>query len=172
MRVSGGEPVSAGSDPSRCEVRIRDVEDGDLDVFYEHQLDPEATQMAAFPARQRHTFMARWAKIRADETVVKQTILVDGQVAGHLVSWEKAGSRRVGYWVGRHHWGRGVATRALALFLDLVPSRPLYADVAVHNLGSIRVLERCGFRRLPTQDVESPAAIPDGVEELVFILET
>jgi hypothetical protein len=33
------------------QVRLRAVEDHDLGVFFDHQTDPEATEMAAFPAR-------------------------------------------------------------------------------------------------------------------------
>ena len=35
--------------------------------------------------------------------------------------------------------------KELAAFLCLVPERPLHAHVARHNVGSIRVLEKCGF---------------------------
>lgn len=45
---------------------------------------------------------------------------------------------------GKEHWG-SVATRALAAFLRLVTERPLHAHVAQHNVGSRRVLEKCGF---------------------------
>ena len=100
------------------DVRLRDVAEADLPIFFEHQLDPEATQMAAFPARDRDAFMAHWAKILADESGGKQTILVDGQVAGNVVSWGEPGERHVGYWIGRHYWGRGVATRALTAYLN------------------------------------------------------
>ncbi|HEV8566534.1 MAG TPA: GNAT family N-acetyltransferase [Actinoplanes sp.] len=150
---------------------IRDVHDDDLEVFYGHQLDPEAIRMAAFPPRDRDAFMAHWATIRADDTVVLQTVVVDGQVAGNVVSWEQDGRRLVGYWFGRDHWGRGIATRALALFLDRVPLRPLYAQVAVHNAGSIRVLEKCGFRPVPAHEVAHPAGVADDVEEVLFVLE-
>ncbi len=51
----------------------------------------------------------------------------------------------MGYWLGREYWGKGIATRALSLFLDQVTARPLYAYVAKHNLASIRVLQKCGF---------------------------
>ena len=57
-----------------------------------------------------------------------------------------AGEREVGYWIGKKYWGRGVATRALAAFLRLEARRPLYANVARHNVASIRVLENCGIR--------------------------
>jgi RimJ/RimL family protein N-acetyltransferase len=159
-----------GDQRLHSDVRIREVRDGDMEVFYEHQRDPEATRMAAFPSRGWDAFAAHWRRVRADDTVVTRTILVDGQVAGNIVSWEKAGRRQVGYWVGRDHWGHGVATRALALFLAHVPSRPLYADVAAHNIGSIRVLERCGFRPASVPDHE-PAAQHDDVEEAHFVLE-
>ncbi len=33
-------------------VSLRSVEDGDIDVFFEHQQDPEAVGMAVFPQGQ------------------------------------------------------------------------------------------------------------------------
>jgi RimJ/RimL family protein N-acetyltransferase len=163
-----GETWMAESDPPRSDVRIRDVEDGDLELFFEHQLDPEATRMAAFPSRERDPFMAHWAKIRADRTALMQTIVADGRVVGNIVSWDQSGDREIGYWIGRDHWGRGIATEALALFLGHVRSRPLHAHVAVHNAGSIRVLEKCGFQRLAAQEIQPLAA--DGIEEIALIL--
>jgi len=102
--------------------------------------------MAAFRARDREAFMAHWeTKILGDDSVAKKTILLDGQVAGYVVSFERSGKRQVGYWVGKEFWGRGIATRALSAFLDCVEARPQYAHVAKHNVASIRVLEKCGF---------------------------
>ncbi len=152
------------------EVRLRSVEDGDLDVFFDHQVDPKAIEMAAFPARDKDQFAAHWAKIRADDTMVARTIVADGMVAGNIGSWQQNGQRLLGYWVGRAHWGRGVATEALARFVDELSTRPLYAHVAVHNVGSIRVLEKCGFRRDRVQEAKAPAP-DDGVEEFIFVLD-
>jgi len=88
---------------------------------------------------------------------------------GHLLR-EQDGQQLLGYWVGREWWGRGVATRAVALLAEEVPVRPLHAHVAAHNLGSIRVLEKCGFRR--DREQEATAFAPDdGIEELVFVLD-
>ena len=150
-------------------VRLRRVEDQDLDVLFEHQADPQAVAMAAFPARDKEQFEAHWAKIRADDTLVVRTIVADGMVAGNIGSWPADGQQLLGYWVGREYWGRGVATQALALLVDEVSVRPLYAHVVVHNVGSIRVLEKCGFRR--DRALEAPApALDDGFEELVYVL--
>ncbi len=152
------------------EVRLRPVEDRDLDVFFDHQADPEAVEMAAFPARDKDQFAAHWAKIRADDAVIQRTIVADGAVAGNIGSWEQDGQRLLGYWVGREHWGRGVATRALAQFVDLVTARPLYAHVVAHNTGSIRVLEKCAFKRDLIEEAKEPAP-DDGIEELIYVLD-
>jgi RimJ/RimL family protein N-acetyltransferase len=157
--------VEIGRHQPQGGVRLRDVEDGDLELFYQHQADPVATEMAQFPSREREEFMAHWAKIRADPGNDLQTIVADGVVAGNLMSWDQEGERELGYWIGREYWGRGIATAALALFLDKLTIRPLHAYVAAHNAGSIRVLEKCGFQRVLTQ--VSPK---DGIEEVVLIL--
>ena len=151
-------------------VRLRSVEDEDIEVFFDHQADPLAVEMAAFPARGKDQFAAHWAKLRADDTLVVRTIVADGLVAGNVGSWPGDGQQLLGYWVGREWWGRGVATRALALLVDELSTRPLYAHVVEHNVGSIRVLEKCGFRRDRVQEAEVPAP-RDGIKELIFVLD-
>jgi RimJ/RimL family protein N-acetyltransferase len=160
----------AGVREATLEVHLRPVEDQDLDMFFDHQADPEAIKMAAFPARDKDQFAAHWAKTRADDTVVLRTIVAHGTVAGNIGSWENNGQHLVGYWIGREHWGRGIATEALAQFTGQVTARPLYAHVAVHNAGSIRVLEKCAFRRDRVREAKAPAP-DDGIEELIFVLD-
>ena len=126
-------------------VTLRDVVSDDILVFYEHQIDPGANQMAGFPARSWDAFAAHWGRILDDGSVINQTVLVDGQVAGSLASFVQEGEREVGYWLGREFWGRGIATQALRAFLAQERRRPLYAHVARHNVASRRVLEKCGF---------------------------
>jgi RimJ/RimL family protein N-acetyltransferase len=64
----------------------------------------------------------------------------------------------VGYWLGKAYWGRGIASSALALFLDDERHRPLLATVAAHNVGSRRVLEKAGF------EFDSSKLVDDGPE--------
>lgn len=130
------------------DIALRPPTESDLQIFYEQQLDPEATRMAAFPAREREPFLAHWRKIMADETVRLRTVLFGGRVAGNVVSFEQSAGWEVGYWLGREYWGKGIATAALQHFLEQEPARPLYAHVARHNIASRRVLEKCGFRLL------------------------
>ena len=127
-------------------IELRDVLASDLPVFFQQQLDPEATQMAAFPARNEEAFMSHWKnRVLADDSVLVKTILMNGEIAGNIVCFEQLGEREVGYWLGKEYWGKGIATQALRQFLRQIPTRPLYAHVAKHNVGSKRVLEKCGF---------------------------
>ncbi len=151
------------------EVLLRDLGAADLPILFEHQRDPQATRMAAFAGRDRDAFMTHWGNVLADDAVTTQTVLVDGEVAGNVVSWGPPGERLVGYWIGRDHWGKGVATAALSAFLERERTRPLHAHVAKHNAGSIRVLEKCGFTLAGKQHVSDEAG---DIDELVFVLET
>jgi RimJ/RimL family protein N-acetyltransferase len=135
---------------------LREVVDSDLDALFEHQREPEANRMAVFPPRDREAFDAHWRRLLADDSLTKKTIVHHGEVAGNIGCWEQEGRRLVGYWIGREFWGKGLATRALHELTDEVPMRPLHAWVAASNIGSIRVLEKCGFVQVGahTTDVE------------------
>jgi RimJ/RimL family protein N-acetyltransferase len=150
-------------------VELRGVVEADLPILFEHQRDPEANWMAAFPPRDEPAFMAHWARILADGSVVARAIVVDGQVAGNVVSFEQRGQRLVGYWLGREYWGRGVATAALGAFLVEVRERPLHARVAKHNVGSLRVVEKCGFT-ISGEDVIPAEEMGEEIEEFVLTL--
>lgn len=137
-------PRSASGAPSAGSL-LRDVVESDLEVFYDHQRDPEATRMALFPARDRPAFDAHWRKVLARDDAMVKTIVYEGEVAGNALSWEQDGRRLVGYWLGREYWGKGLATRALAELVEVIAARPLHAWVARSNVASVRVLEKCGF---------------------------
>jgi RimJ/RimL family protein N-acetyltransferase len=131
-------------------VELRAVVDADLPALFAYQLDDAANRMAAFtPAdpSDRHAFDARWQRIRADDAGLVRTIVADGEVAGSILRWRDPAmpGPEVTYWLGRPYWGRGIATRALEQFVELVPDRPLYGRCAADNVGSRRVLEKAGF---------------------------
>lgn len=163
---------TGGGGASEGRVLLRDAAEGDVPVFFEHQLDADAIHMAAFTAEDpsdRASFAAHWNRILADETIVKKTVLLDGRVAGHVSSFEQSGEREVTYWLGREYWGRGVATAALREFLRHDATRPLYARAAKDNLGSIRVLQKCGFE-ISGEDRGFANARGEEVEEFVLTL--
>ena len=130
------------------DVVLRTVHDSDLPVFFRQMNDPEALRMAAFTPKDpadRDAFDAHWKRIRASKDVLR-TVLADGDVVGSAAVYGEPGEREVTYWIERAHWGRGIATAALRELVAQVPERPLYARAAADNAGSLRVLQKCGFR--------------------------
>ena len=132
------------------DLLLRPVLEADLAIFFVHQLDHDARMMAAFTTKDptdQQAFMVYWQRNLADPSGIIRTIVVDGQVAGNVLSYYDAGHPEVSYWLGKQYWGKGLATRALSEFLAQVnPTRPIYARAAKDNIGSLRVLEKCGFR--------------------------
>jgi RimJ/RimL family protein N-acetyltransferase len=148
-------------------VALRETEDSDRPILVEHQRDPIANEMAAFPARDEEAFAEHWERVKVNETGIQRTILAGENVVGHIVSWIDDGDRLIGYWLGREFWGRGIATEALRQFVGELTERPLSANVAEHNVASIRVLEKCGF--VAVGGPRPPG--PDGIREIVFRLD-
>jgi RimJ/RimL family protein N-acetyltransferase len=152
---------------------LREVRDEDLAVLFEHWADPVAVQMAAFTTpdqMDRDAFERRWARLRADASILNRAIVADGDVAGTIGSWGGADGREVTYWIGRPYWGKGIATAAVGMFLAVDRCRPLHARVAHDNVGSRRVLEKCGFRVIGTDRGYAEARSAE-IDELVLRLE-
>ena len=106
----------------------------------------------------------------ANDSGQVQTILFNGEVAGNIVCFEQLGEREVGYWLGKQFWGKGIATQALAEFLRSIETRPLYAHVAKHNIGSKRVLEKCGFT-IAGEDRFFSEILGKNVDEYILVLD-
>lgn len=131
------------------DVSLRPVHDSDLPVFYRQMNDPESSRVAAFTSPKtadRTLFEAHWKGLRESSDVVVRTVIADGDVVGSAAVYGEPGEREVTYWIDRYYWGRGLATAALRALLAEVPERPLHARAAADNTGSLRVLEKCGFR--------------------------
>jgi RimJ/RimL family protein N-acetyltransferase len=147
------------------EVTIRETQESDLPILFENQRDPASSAMAGVPAREWDAYIAHWQKVRADTANLHWTILFDGQIVGDLVSFPHDGRREIGYRIAQQYWGKGIATRALTLFLDVERRRPLYGWVLAQNIGSQRVLEKCGFAVIGEEH-------DDGDHGIVFMLDT
>lgn len=151
MSVAGATLAGMTTD----DVRLRPVRDDDLELFLAYEHDPEAVRRSRFTPRPRDAFLRHWRhRVLGDPTGLVRTVEVDGEVAGNIVAWWEGRRRFTGYWLGRPYWGRGVGSRALALFLQEETVRPLYADPFAANTASVRLLEKNGF--VPYDDPEHP----------------
>ena len=126
-------------------VALREIRESDVPVLCVFQNEPEANEMAAFPARDESAFREHLGRVLANPDNIVRAIVDGDVVVGQIGSWDQDGKREVGYWVGREHWGKGYATGALRALLSIDPVRPMWAEIAEHNIGSQRVVEHCGF---------------------------
>lgn len=155
-------PLPDNQDPQRPgSVRLRPVVASDIPVLFEHQSDPEGARMAVVIPRTREAFDTLWDRLlnAPPPRLVARAVEADGQLVGTMNCFQRIPSEEeatlmgitreeldyVGYWFGREHWGKGIATRAMTELLKEVKRRPLYARAASTNTASLRVLHGAGF---------------------------
>ncbi len=136
-------------------IALRPVADSDLGPLFDQMRDPESVRMAAFTPDDpddRTAFDAHMAKVRSQPDITMRAVTCDGRLVGSIAAFVLGGQTEVTYWIDRAAWGRGIASRALELLLDLVPARPLHARVASDNAASLRVLQKSGFKVTGTEN--------------------
>ena len=154
-------------------VVLRDVINEDLEIFFINHQDMEANYMAAFVAKDptdRQAFNTHWKKLFKDPDIINKTVLYKDKVAGVIAKFVMFGDNEITYWIGRDYWGKGIATEALKIFLTDYKERPLHARAAHDNNGSIRVLEKNGFKKVG-KDKGFANARQKEIEEFIFRLD-
>lgn len=129
--------------------KLRKTEENDIEVFFEHQADDEAAFMAAFTSKDpkdKEAYVTKWKRLLHEPSVHMQTIMLGDKIVGTVVKFEMEGDAEITYALGKEYWGKGIASKALQEFLLLEKKRPIYGHAATDNLGSIKVLEKCGFK--------------------------
>jgi RimJ/RimL family protein N-acetyltransferase len=165
--------VKQGEESSVPDVTLRLIDDADLDALFDQMRDPESVRMAAFTAKDpddRETFDSRMAKSRTAPDGTVRAVISDGRLVGSIASFVMDGEPEITYWIDRSVWGQGIASQAVALLLDAVRVRPIYARAASDNVGSLKVLQRAGFRVIGTATSYANARRSD-IEETVLRLD-
>ncbi len=153
-------------------LKLRQTEKPDLEFFFQFQLDKEANYLAAFTSKDptdKEAYFEKFTKLLNDPTINMQTILIDETIAGSIAKFEMEGDTEITYWIDRNFWGRGIATTALKKFLIIENTRPVFGRVAFDNLGSQKVLEKCGFVKIGT-DKGFANARQTEIEEFIYKL--
>jgi RimJ/RimL family protein N-acetyltransferase len=127
-------------------VLLRPTTPADLPALFAQQRDPLSNEMAGTKPHSEEAFFKVWEGIFKNPQVVPRVIVEGERIVGAINCFQREGLDMIGYWIDKPHWGRGIATRALTLFLGELKRRPLHATAARSNAASIRILERCGFR--------------------------
>tara|TARA_R110002072_G_scaffold299691_1_gene475641 strand:+ start:402 stop:902 length:501 start_codon:yes stop_codon:yes gene_type:complete len=137
----------------KMNITLRPIIESDLPIFFEHQQHKPAQLMAAFvheDPSDRVAFDTHWTRLMKSDMILKQSIEADGQLVGHIMSFDMPNEhdsfdREITYWIDHHHWNKGIASKALELFLSTETTRPLFGRAAKDNIASIRSMEKCGF---------------------------
>ena len=147
-------------------VSLRPLDDRDLDTIYQQVTDPESVRMAAFTAEDqtdRRAFLNRMSRSHTLSTSHRFTTSLIG-------AFRIDNQPEVTYWVDRTQWGKGIASAALQILLAETAERPLYARAASDNVGSLRVLEKAGFRRVGVNRDFAPGG-GEEIEETILRLD-
>lgn len=145
----------------------------DLDRLFEIQQDPQGCYLAAFTSEDyadKEAYLAKFHRLLLTPTVNNQTIWMEGRIIGSVAKFLRGEEAEITYWIDRECWNRGISSEAVKIFLSMEQTRPLNARVAADNYGSIRVLERNGFRKIGT-DSGFAYARQSELEEWIFRLD-
>ena len=154
------------------DVTLRPTDHADLDFLFQFQLNKEARYLAAFigeDSMDKAAYLKKYTRLLSDPTVNNQTIMLANTIIGSVASFVQDGNRELTYWIDRNHWGKGVATAALQQFLRTELFRPIYGRVACDNIGSQKVLKRCGFLKIGTAN-DYAQARNSVIEEYIYAL--
>ncbi len=126
-------------------IRLRDIDRGDLPTIDDFQLDPESNRMAVTYPRSYIAFHSHWENVFEDPNITANAIVFGSDLVGYISCFKMDGVDAVRYWIARDFWVRGIASHSMELLLKKVTIRALHARVAISNLVSLRVLQKCGF---------------------------
>ena len=153
-------------------IKLRPTEVSDLIFLFQFQLDKEGAYLAAFMPKDhtdKSAYLNKHTKLLDDPRVNNQTIILDNNIVGSIAKFVMEGDAEITYWIDRNLWGQGIASKALNQFLTIETARPLFGRVAFDNIGSQKVLEKCGFVKIGT-DKGFASARQTEIEEYIYKL--
>lgn len=154
--------MTVGPNPN---VHLRPYALEDADQLAVLLNDPDVTAMTAsipYPYA-RSDAEAFLSNARNDEgRIVGRAILLDDVLVGGVgLGPRPNGREELGYWVGKAYWGQGIATRAVAQFLDVLRTNgvagPIHAQTMRSNQASQKVLLSNGFTFVGEGECITPA---------------
>ncbi|MEO7310879.1 MAG: GNAT family N-acetyltransferase [Chitinophagaceae bacterium] len=135
------------------QITLKPSTPSDLEQLFQFQLNKEANHLAAFTSKDptdKAAYFEKFTKLLKDPTVNQHTIWVDETIVGSIAKFILEGDTEITYWIDSNFWRQGIATTALTNFLTIETTRPIFGRAAFDNLGSQKVLEKCGFIKIGT----------------------
>jgi [ribosomal protein S5]-alanine N-acetyltransferase len=127
----------------------------DISSLVKHANDFEVSRFLTdkFPNPYTHEDGLKFLEIATNPANHIFAIDIGGEAVGgmgiHLQTDVMRKNAEVGFWLGREHWGKGIASKHLPELIDYAFSKTdiarLYARTYGNNTGSQKVLEKTGF---------------------------
>ena len=138
-------------------LTLRHLKQGDeIAIFNNWATDPEVTKYMTWnphkSIEETKMILNIWLNEYNDPTTVRFgiTLTETGELIGAIdVVGFVDGCPVIGYCLSRKHWNKGYMSEACALFIKHLHSlgyKTLLIEADVNNIGSNRVIEKCGFK--------------------------
>lgn len=135
-------------------ISLREFKDADAPLLVEYLNHPQVTHYitAAIPTPYTLDDAHWWIKHSKQSTLIK-AITYQGQFIGCISAtpgqFEYSHSAEIGYWLGNAYWQQGLATQALAMFVEKLQKdgelKRVFVSVVTDNNRSISVLKKNEF---------------------------
>ncbi|MDR1564104.1 MAG: GNAT family N-acetyltransferase [Oscillospiraceae bacterium] len=144
-------------DKTGATITLRPFNNGDIDALTEYANNSKIANNLRDGFPNPYTREAGVAFLEdANKNPEKQRIFaidLNGEAVGSIGFFLKDGYKRksaeIGYWLGEPFWRRGIASKSLLLLTRLAFETfdilRLYAEPYAQNIGSRRLLEKCGY---------------------------
>lgn len=146
---------------------LRPFEEGDAEAMFSNWAkDPEVTKWLTWnphgSVEATKSFVRKWIEDYGKEETIRFAIVLkdENELIGSIdvVSYDE-GVPEIGYCLAKRYWNKGYMTescrRVLAYLKELGYER-VRIDAAVENLGSNRVIQKCGGVFQKSQILERP----------------
>jgi len=135
-------------------ITLRSFNDSDTDLLITYLNNNEVTQFITASIPQPYTKAdAQWWVSNSMNSEYTKVIEFNGKFVGCISAirgdFEYNCGAELGYWIGREFWNKGIATKAVREFTDLLFQTTtivrLFVSVVSVNKASLKVLQNNGF---------------------------
>ena len=137
-------------------IQLREYAERDIPLLVEYLNNSSVTKFLSSRIPQPYTIDNAhwWVSEGSKEGIVRaiefNNIFV-GTIGAQPGVFEHERSAEIGYWLAEPYWGKGIGTHALRMLTNeifqITELVRLFAPVFQDNEASMRVLEKCGYRR-------------------------
>lgn len=164
-------------------IILREFKLGDeYEMFSNWASDPEVVKYLTWPIHENievtRSIIQSWVNQYQDPTTIRFGITLKdtGELVGGIdVVHYFDGVPEVGYCLAKKCWNKGIMTEVFSAFRDYLFTlgfKKITIRAQVENIGSNRVIQKCGFKFVETVHLNEPRSCDVNCYELSRILET